>query len=64
MSIFLHQNDLPDNVSLGKSIAIDTETRGLNLNRDRLCLIQLSDGNGDAHLVQIAAEKKTEKPQH
>jgi len=62
MSIFLHQNDLPDDVSLGKSIAIDTETRGLNLNRDRLCLIQLSDGNGDAHLIQIAAEKKQKSP--
>ena len=58
MSIFFHKNDLPDDLKLGKSIAIDTETRGLNLNRDRLCLIQLSNGNRDAHLVQIAAEKK------
>ncbi len=58
MSIFLHQNDLPREVNLGSSVAIDTETRGLNLNRDRLCLVQLSSGNGDAHLIQIAAEKQ------
>ena len=58
MNIFLYQHDLPDNLNLGESVAIDTETRGLNLNRDRLCLVQLSNGNGDAHLVQIAAQKQ------
>ncbi len=58
MSIFLHQNDLPDNLDLGESVAIDTETQGLNLIRDRLCLVQLSAGNGDAHLVQIRAQKQ------
>ena len=58
MNIFLYQHDLPDNLNLGESVAIDTETRGLNLNRDRLCLVQLSNGNGDAHLVQIAAKKQ------
>jgi len=57
MSIFLHQHDLPSDISFGKSVAIDTETRGLKLTRDRLCLVQLSDGNGEAHLVQICAEK-------
>ncbi|NCF47601.1 MAG: ribonuclease D [Alphaproteobacteria bacterium] len=57
MSIFLHQHDLPSYISFGKSVAIDTETRGLKLTRDRLCLVQLSDGNGEAHLVQISAEK-------
>ena len=57
MSIFFHQHDLPSDISFGKSVAIDTETRGLKLTRDRLCLVQLSDGNGEAHLVQISAEK-------
>ena len=58
MTIYLHQNDLPDTVDLGASVAIDTETRGLSLTRDRLCLVQLSDGGGDAHLVQIMADKQ------
>ena len=57
MSIFFHHHDLPSDISFGKSVAIDTETRGLKLTRDRLCLVQLSDGNGEAHLVQISAEK-------
>ena len=54
MAIFLHQNDLPDGLRLGPVVAIDTETMGLDPRRDRLYLVQLSDGNGDAHLVQIA----------
>ncbi len=53
MSITLHINDLPDGLDLGKSVAIDTETMGLNPNRDRLCLVQLSNGDGTAHLVQM-----------
>ncbi len=53
MAIFLHQGDLPDNVDLGSSIAIDSETMGLDPHRDRLCLVQLSSGNGDAHLVKF-----------
>ena len=53
MANFLHQADLPDDVDLGPVIAIDTETMGLNLSRDRLCLVQVSDGKGDAHLVQM-----------
>ena len=53
MAIYLHQQDLPDNVDLGDTIAIDTETRGLNITRDRLCLVQVSSGNGDAHLIQF-----------
>lgn len=52
--IIVHHDDLPDNVSFGKSVAIDTETLGLNPHRDRLCLVQLSSGDGSAHLVQIA----------
>lgn len=54
MDIQLHQNDLPDGLDLGPVIAVDTETLGLNLFRDRLCLVQLSAGDGTAHLVQYA----------
>jgi ribonuclease D len=54
MTIFLHRGDLPDDFRSGDSVAIDTETLGLNPNRDRLCLAQLSVGDGSAHLVQIA----------
>jgi ribonuclease D len=53
MTVHLHQGDLPDGLSLGPVVAVDTETMGLNPHRDRLCLVQLSAGNGDAHLVQI-----------
>ncbi len=53
MAIFLHHGDLPASVSFRGSVAVDTETMGLNLNRDRLCLVQLSAGDGDAHLVRI-----------
>ena len=54
LTITLYQNDLPDGLSLGPIVAIDTETMGLDPRRDRLCLVQLSDGDGNAHLVQIA----------
>lgn len=57
MTNYVYHNDLPDNVDFGKTIAIDTETMGLNLNRDRLCLIQISCGDGNAHLVQIFSDK-------
>lgn len=55
--IHLHQNDLPASLKWGESVAIDTEAMGLNNHRDRLCLVQLSSGNGEAHLVQIAPGK-------
>ena len=51
--ITLHRHDLPDGLSLGPIVAIDTETMGLQPHRDRLCLVQLSSGDGNAHLVQI-----------
>ncbi|MEO0348219.1 MAG: ribonuclease H-like domain-containing protein [Pseudomonadota bacterium] len=51
----LHTHDLPADVLLGKEIAIDTEAMGLNNHRDRLCLVQLTDGNGDVHMVQFKA---------
>ncbi|MEM7508466.1 MAG: ribonuclease D [Pseudomonadota bacterium] len=54
MSITLHQQDLPDGLDLGPVVAIDSETMGLMPHRDRLCLVQLSSGDGTAHLVQIA----------
>jgi ribonuclease D len=50
----LHRNDLPADVDLGPVVAIDTETMGLNPHRDRLCLVQLCGGDGQAHLVQLA----------
>lgn len=54
MTIHLHKSDLPDGLDLGPLVAIDTETMGLDPRRDRLCVVQLSSGDGDAHLVQIA----------
>lgn len=61
MTITLHRNDLPDGLDLGRVVAIDTETMGLRPHRDRLCLVQLSSGDGNAHLVQIA-KGQTEAP--
>lgn len=54
MTNHLHKGDLPDGLDLGPVVAIDTETMGLRPARDRLCLVQLSGGDGNAHLVQIA----------
>ena len=59
MTNHLYCNDLPDNLNLGPVIAIDTETMGLNTNRDRLCLVQVSAGDGDAHLIQISPNQKS-----
>jgi len=56
MKIRLHKGDLPNGLSLGPVIAVDTETLGLSPGRDRLCLIQLSSGDGSAHLVQFARD--------
>ncbi len=56
MAITLHKGDLPDGLSFGSSVAVDTETMGLNPHRDPLCLVQLSAGDGDAHLVQLDRE--------
>jgi ribonuclease D len=54
MNYQLHRGDLPEGLLLGDAVAIDTEAMGLNPHRDRLCLVQLSRGDGDAHLVQLA----------
>lgn len=56
MAITLHRGDLPADLRFGDSVAIDSETMGLNPHRDRLCLIQLSAGDGNCHLVQFAAD--------
>lgn len=53
MANHLYQNDLPDGLDLGPVVAIDCETMGLNPHRDRLCLIQMSGGDGNCHLVQV-----------
>ena len=52
-NIQLHKNDLPDDLKLGNIIAVDGEFMGLNVRRDPLCLIQISSGNNDAHIVQF-----------
>ena len=53
MDIKLHKNDLPDDLDLGNLIAVDGEFMGLNIRRDPLCLIQISSGKSDAHIVQL-----------
>lgn len=61
MTITLHKRDLPDGLDLGPVVAIDCETMGLNPHRDRLCLVQMSSGDGSAHLVQVE-KGQTEAP--
>lgn len=61
MANFHHKGDLPDGLKLGPMVAIDCETMGLNPHRDRLCVVQLSRGDGNAHIVQIA-QGQTEAP--
>ena len=61
MNYYLYQDDIPSNIKFGDIVAIDTETMGLNLQRDRLCLIQLSNGDGNAHLIQISKESLKNK---
>ena len=61
MANHLYQNDLPDGLTLGPIVAIDCETMGLNPHRDRLCVIQMSDGDGNSHIVQVA-KGQTEAP--
>tara|TARA_B100001989_G_scaffold183016_1_gene133131 strand:+ start:207 stop:818 length:612 start_codon:yes stop_codon:yes gene_type:complete len=53
IDIKLHKNDLPDDLNLGNLLAVDCEFMGLNVNRDPLCLIQISTGNSDAHIIQL-----------
>lgn len=53
VSVYLHKGDLPDTVTFNGAVAVDSETLGLSLIRDPLCLVQISDGGGEAHLVQL-----------
>ncbi len=53
MAIYMYEGDLPDGLDFGSSVAIDSETMGLNPHRDRLCVVQLSSGDGNAHLVRF-----------
>ena len=61
MANFLYKEDLPDGLNLGPIVAIDCETMGLNPHRDRLCLIQMSGGDGNCHLIQVSPGQ-TEAP--
>lgn len=61
MANYLYQHDLPDDVNLGPVVAIDCETMGLHTHRDRLCVVQMSSGDGNAHLVQVS-KGQTEAP--
>ena len=61
MANYLYKNDLPDGLDLGPIVAIDCETMGLNPHRDRLCVVQMSGGDGNAHLVQVS-KGQTEAP--
>ena len=58
MTNYLHKGDLPNGLKLGPIVAIDTETMGLVPQRDRLCLVQLSSGDGNVHMVQISKSQK------
>jgi ribonuclease D len=58
--VILHKNDLPPNLKFVDSIAVDTETMGLSLKRDRLCLVQLCSSDGTVHMVQIQKERENE----
>ncbi|MBI05052.1 MAG: ribonuclease D [Pelagibacteraceae bacterium] len=62
MKIKLYKDDLPANLNLGSVVAIDTETMGLNPLRDKLCLVQISSGNGTSHLIKI--NEKIKKPKN
>lgn len=53
MTVYLHEGDLPDGLDLGPEVAVDSETMGLNYHRDPLCVVQLSAGDGDAHVVRL-----------
>jgi ribonuclease D len=62
MTVHLHEEDLPEGVLGPGPVAVDTETMGLQLGRDRLCLVQIADGSGDEHLVRFAQGSRYEAP--
>ena len=57
MDIKVHKTDLPEDLNVGNSIAVDCEFMGLNFQRDKLCLVQISTGNKDAHIVKLNRDK-------
>lgn len=59
MTVYLHEGDLPAGILAPGPVAVDSETMGLNPHRDRLCLLQISDGHGDEHLVRFAPATMT-----
>ena len=62
MAVYLHEEDLPADVLAPGAVAVDTETMGLNPRRDRLCLVQIADGEGDEHLVRFASGSAFDAP--
>ncbi|MXP29368.1 ribonuclease D [Porphyrobacter algicida] len=62
MAIFFHEEDLPEGVLADGAIAVDTETMGLITGRDRLCIVQISDGGGDEHLVRFGPDSSYDAP--
>lgn len=62
MAVYFHEEDLPEGVLADGPVAVDTETMGLNIQRDRLCLVQISDGRGDEHLVRFGPESDYDAP--
>ncbi len=62
MTVHFHEEDLPAGVLADGPVAVDTETMGLITARDRLCVVQISDGNGDEHLVRFAKGSATMRP--
>ncbi|HET9428795.1 MAG TPA: ribonuclease D [Allosphingosinicella sp.] len=62
MSVFFHEEDLPEGVLAPGPVAVDTETMGLQLARDRLCVVQIADGKGDEHLVRFRAGSRYDAP--
>jgi ribonuclease D len=62
MTVYFHEEDLPEGVLTEGSVAVDTETMGLITPRDRLCLVQISDGRGDEHLVRFGPDSRYDAP--
>ena len=62
MAVHFHEEDLPEGVLAEGAVAVDTETMGLHSHRDRLCLVQISDGRGDEHLVRFAPDSRYDAP--
>lgn len=62
MSVYLHEEDLPADIVLSGDVAVDTETMGLHTHRDRLCVVQISDGSGDEHLVRFGPDSDYAAP--